>query len=97
MSQPENLASPTTMGIAVDPLTLDAEMYAIAMCIEGLEPLKEKPQSLCRVIGYIGSRYVENLKEQLARLDAEIKVVNERLAKQKYDALEAEKRDAVTA
>jgi superfamily II helicase len=73
--------------MSTDP-QVDAEMYAIAMCVEELEPLISKPRSLTRVLNFLADRYIENMKSELARLDAEIKVVNERLARQKYDALE---------
>lgn len=68
---------------------LDAEMYAIAMCIEGLEPLADNPRALHRVFDFIGHRYIDNLQRQLVRLDAEIKVVSERLAQQKYQTTDA--------
>lgn len=74
---------------------LDAEMYAIAMCIEGLEPIAGNPRALHRVFDFIGHRYIDNLQRQLARLDAEIKVVSERLAQQKYQVKDATTNEGV--
>lgn len=73
------------MSTVVDKQSLDPEMYAIAMCIEGLEPIKDNPRALSRVLDLIANRYIDNLQRQLARLDAEIKVVSEKLAHQKYN------------
>lgn len=73
------------MSTVINKETLDAEMYAIAMCIEGLEPLADNPRALRRVFDFIGMRYLDNLQQQLTKLDAEIKIVNERLARSKYE------------
>lgn len=76
---------------------LDSEMYAVAMCLEGLEPLRDQPNSLMRVIAFIGSRYVDNLKERRDKIDAEIKAVNERVARAKYEVAEDVLVDVVKA
>lgn len=74
----------------IDPTTSDVEMSAMAKCVEGLEPLADKPAALARVLNYLATRYIDGMKEQLKRLDAEIKEANERLAKQKFDKMEAD-------
>jgi hypothetical protein len=69
----------------------DPEMNAIAQCLKGLEPLKNNPRALRRVFDFIGGRYVDGLKMELARIDAEIEVVQKRLAREKYDAIDRDK------
>lgn len=63
---------------------LDAEMYACALCVEGLEPLKADPRSLGRVLHFITSRYLDGLITRRDEIDAEIKAVQEKAARQKY-------------
>lgn len=63
---------------------LDSEMYAIALCVEGLEAVKDEPHSLNRVLHFLTSRYLEGLIARLKQLDAEIDVLQKKIAREKY-------------
>lgn len=64
--------------------SLDSEMYAIALCVEGLEAVKGNPHSLNRVLHFLTSRYLEGLVARRNAIDAEIQVLQKKIAREKY-------------
>ena len=77
--------------MAENEVNVDDEINAMRLCVEGLDLIKDKPRSLRRVLDFVGQRYVEGLELQRDAIIAEIREVQQRIAKAKYDELEAKR------